>query len=274
MKYCKRCGLRVEDNTSLCPKCGGMDFVSEEEKARMSNGQSAPNRRPAQNPGMGANRPVRPNGTQPARPQGGQQMGGQQMGGQQRPMQGQSGMNNGQQRPIQGGQQRPVQGQVGQRPMQGQGGQQRPIQNAGAQDLGGYGNNTQNGGYNQSGYNQQSGYVDNIDTMDEQDVFNTEIPETVEDAKKKKKKEKAAKKPKAPTDSSVVTMKDWLVLWFKLIVPILNIVCIIQILTDKNGKYNESMKNYVKAYLIMSVISLIAGIAGSFAVTALIGSMS
>lgn len=262
MKYCKRCGMRVDDMTSLCTKCGGMDFMSEEEKARMSNGQAAPNRRPAQNPGMGANRPVRPNGTQPARPQG-------------QPMQG------GQQRPMQGGQQRPVQGQG--QPMQG--GQrpnlQKPVNNgqAAGQGIGGY--NPNGGqqrpvqGQNQGGYDTQpqGGYDTQPQGMEEQDMLGDDMPMTVEEAKKKKKKEKAPKQPRTVADAATVTVKDWLILWFKLIIPILNIVVIIQVLTDKNGKYNESVRNYIKAYLIMFAISLVAGLAGSFAVTALIGSM-
>ena len=253
MKYCSRCGLRVEDNTSLCSKCGGMDFMSEEEKMRMSNGQAAPNRRPAQNPGMGANRPVRPNGTQPTRPQG-QNMAGQ------RPM------NN-------GGQQ-----MGGQRPMQNGGqpmGGQRPTLAKGPQgqqanaDLGGYNSNMQNAGYQQNMYDDNQG-------MNDADVFNTDMPETVDNSKKNKKKEKAPKQPKEArpqADAATVSVKDWLILWFKLIIPILNIIVIIQILTDKNGKYNESIRNYVKAYMIMFAISLVAGLAGSAAVTALIGSM-
>ena len=266
MKYCSRCGLRVEDNTSLCSKCGGMDFMSEEEKMRMSNGQAAPNRRPAQNPGMGANRPVRPNGTQPTRPQGqnmaGQRPmnnGGQQMGGQ-RPMQN-GGQPMGGQRPMQNG----GQPMGGQRPTLAKGPQG---QQANA-DLGGYNSNMQNAGYQQNMYDDNQG-------MNDADVFNTDMPETVDNSKKKKKKEKAPKQPKEArpqADAATVSVKDWLILWFKLIIPILNIIVIIQILTDKNGKYNESIRNYVKAYMIMFAISLVAGLAGSAAVTALIGSM-
>lgn len=284
MRFCARCRKEIGDNETYCSRCGSTQFIDgqrPQQQTQQPGGQMQG--RPMQGQ-MQSNRPMMNNGQMQGRPAA--QFNGQQPMGA-RPMQNQP---QGQyQNQMQG---RPMQNnnQMYQQQMQ-QNHQQ--IQYNGQQPQGNYGGYQQQQPANNGGYNQQpvnnGGYTsaDFVDTPEQ-----TEKPK-----KKlfsgKSKKEKMYEEMKQmgqqaqtnhsvsdPTDAKtaqfnnmqeqtnnivkqaaiqtgtgIITVFDWILTMILMMIPIVNIVYIVKTLLNKT--VNPSKKNYVKAYLVWYVISLL-----------------
>ena len=254
MKQCRTCGTKLPDNVVTCTRCGSNDLVtvgqSQQGGMRPQGQQMQGGMRPQGQQMQGG---MRPQGQQGMRPQG-QQMGGmrpqpgQQMQGGMRPQ----GQQNGGMRPQQPGQQ-----MGGMRP-QGQ-------QNNGFDN--GY-------GQNQNQMNNDYGLPNDFDINGDAEV----------DLSKKKKglfgkgnkaqnnnnntgfgmTEQQNPMQSAPNDMNVamqaggypvITVGQWVIMFIQLIIPIWNIIFIVKTLTNKHE--NPTKQNYLKAYLIIFVISMI-----------------
>ncbi len=242
MKTCTRCKTLLPDTADICTRCGGIDLV-----------EAQPNQRPQPQ-------------AQP-RPQG------PQMQGQPRP-----------QGPNMQGQPMRPQPQAQPRP-QGQPGMGQPMRPQGPQNqFNPQGEFEQPNQFN-GGDNQWGGQVDFDPNAEPQGKGKKGFGKKDKQPKEKKPKKEKVKNT-APVDSMgdmsgmgvdpmtnnvttpnvngafmPITIGKWLLLWLQLCVPIWNIILIIKTLT--NPHEDPTLKNYIKAYLIMLVISLVLGIASS-----------
>lgn len=302
MKVCKRCGAQLPDTAESCTRCGSVELAYPQ-RPQM---QGQPVRPQMQGqPRPQGNQPVRPQMQGQPRPQmQGQprpQMQGQprpQMQGQPRPqMNGQAGMNN-QMNMNMGSQARannfdPMQGQMNKT-------QNTEMNN----NMGMMHNQTQNN-FNQQGFE--------TDQFGNEVSFDPNFQAKPEKKKglfggKKGKTDKSAKQPKNTNENTnnqfndnpfeennqfapqgnnngafntpvnngqfaTVTVARWLIIWVQMIIPIWNIIFIIKTLSDSHE--DPTIKNYIKAYLIILVISLILGIGSSVLLTSImVGALS
>lgn len=284
MKICGKCGFVVADENEYCPRCGSGNLrYKPDQPQQAQRPQPMPNGGMRQNPGQTGqggygvqpgqggyggqpvNRPMQP---QPARPQS---------------MPGQPGR----QQPMPGQQRQPAYPQNHQNPgyqprpnmapkpgNQQPGGQPRPMPN-------GYQQNGQPARRPQQAPQQNNEY--GADRFIGDDQFNIDDDNGFEDAavgkkrgNKKVKPPKPPKKPKQPKQpkqdaqpgyaedggmgygdaemAPVMSVKDWLLFFIKMIIPIYNIIVVVKALT---GSYNPNLTSYVKTMLIMTAITLL-----------------
>lgn len=284
MKICGKCGLVVPDDNEYCPRCGSGNLRHKPDQPQQAQRpQPMPNGGMRQNPGQPGqggygvqpgqggyggqpvNRPMQP---QPARPQPmpGQPGRPQSMPGQQRqPAYPQNPQN-------QGYQPRPNMAPQPGNPQPG--GQPRPMPN-------GYQQNGQPVRRPQPAPKQNNEY--GADQFIGDDQFNIDDDNGFEDAavgkKRGSKKVKPPKQPKQPKPSKqpqqaqqagytedgvmgygdaemapVMSVKDWVLFFIKMIIPIYNIIVVVKALT---GSYNPNLTSYVKTMLIMTAITLL-----------------
>lgn len=278
MKICGKCGLVVPDDNEYCPRCGSGNLrYKPDQPQQAQRPQPMPNggmrQTPGQpcQPGQGGygwqpvNRPMQP---QPGRtqPMPGQPGRPQPMPGQQRqPAYPQNPQN-------QGYQPRPNMAQQPANPQPG--GQPRPMSN-------GYQQNGQSVRRPQPAPKQNNEY--GADQFIGDDQFNIDDDNGFEDAavgkKRGNKKVKPPKQPKQPKKSKqdaqpgyaddggmgygdaemapVMSVKDWLLFFVKMFIPIYNIIVVVKALT---GSYNPNLTSYVKTMLIMVAISMLIAI--------------
>lgn len=235
-----------------------------------------------------------PQGQQPNRnvqqrpPQGQPPMGGPQ-GQQMRPPQGQPPMGGPQGQPMnngyqnQGPQGQPMRGPQGQPPMGGPQGQP---------PMGGPQGQPMNNGYpNMGPQNQFNNDFMNPNDQNMQPGKKGLFGKKGNKPPKQPKAPKPPKQPKAPKQmgangpmpgqmpgqpqqmdqfegpmDTVVSIKDWLILLVKMMIPILNIIVIIGAWTGK--PMNESVRNYLKLYTFVLVIGVVAAFGLSTMITA------
>lgn len=289
MKICGKCGFVVADENEYCSRCGSGNLRYKPDQPQqaqrpqpMSNGGMRQNPgQPGQGgygvqPGQGGyggkpvNRPMQPQ-PQPVRtqPMPGQPGRPQPMPGQQRqPAYPQNPQN-------QGYQPRPNMAQQPGNPQPG--GQHRPMPN-------GYQQNGQPVRRPQLAPQQNNEY--GTDQFIGEDQFNIDDDNGFEDAavgkKRGNKKVKPPKQPKQPKQpkppkqsqqaqqngyaegggmgygdaemAPVMSVKDWVLFFIKMIIPIYNIIVVVKALT---GSYNPNLTSYVKTMLIMTAITLL-----------------
>lgn len=283
MKICGKCGFVVADENEYCPRCGSGNLrYKPDQPQQAQRPQPMPNGGMRQNPGQPGqggygvqpgqggyggqpvNRPMQP---QPVRtqPMPGQPGRPQPMPGQQRqPAYPQNPQN-------QGYQPRPNMAQQPGNPQPG--GQPRPMPN-------GYQQNGQPVRRPQPAQKQNNEY--GADQFIGDDQFNIDDDNGFEDAavgkkrgNKKVKPPKQPKQPKSPKQSQqaqqngyaeggmgygdaemapVMSVKDWVLFFIKMIIPIYNIIVVVKALT---GSYNPNLTSYVKTMLIMTAITLL-----------------
>lgn len=294
MKICGKCGLVVPDDNEYCPRCGSGNLrYKPDQPQQAQRPQPMPNGGMRQNPGQPGqpgqpghggyggqpgqggyggqpvNRPMQPQPQpQPARPQ---QMPGQPGRPQQMP---------GQQRQPAYPQNPGYQPRPNMAPQPGNqqpGGQHRTMPN-------GYQQNGQPVRHPQPAPKQNNEY--GADQFIGDDQFNIDDDNGFEDAaagkRRGNKKVKPPKQPKQPKQSKqakqpqqdaqpgyaegggmgygdaemapVMSVKDWVMFFIKMIIPIYNIIVIVKALT---GSYNPNLTSYVKTMLIMTAISLL-----------------
>lgn len=280
MKICGKCGFVVADENEYCPRCGSGNLrYKPDQPQQAQRPQPMPNGGMRQNPGQPGqpgqggyggqpvNRPMQPQ-PQPVRPQPmpGQPARPQPMPGQQRqPAYPQNPQN-------QGYQPRPNMAQQPGNPQPG--GQPRPMPN-------GYQQNGQPVRRPQPAPKQNNEY--GADQFIGDDQFNIDDDNGFEDAavgkKRGNKKVKPPKQPKQPKKSKqdaqpgyaddggmgygdaemapVMSVKDWLLFFVKMFIPIYNIIVVVKALT---GSYNPNLTSYVKTMLIMVAISMLIAI--------------
>mgnify|MGYP004641745283 CR=1 FL=1 len=274
MKICGKCGFVVADENEYCPRCGSGNLrYKPDQPQQAQRPQPMPNGGMRQNPGQPGqggyggqpvNRPMQPQ-PQPVRPQPmpGQPGRPQPMPGQQRqPAYPQNPQN-------QGYQPRPNMAQQPGNPQPG--GQPRPMQN-------GYQQNGQPVRRPQPAPKQSNEY--GADQFIGDDQFNIDDDNGFEDAAVGKKRgNKKVKPPKQPKQSKqdaqhgyadaggmsygdaemapVMRVKDWLLFFVKMLIPIYNIIVVVKALT---GSYNPNLTSYVKTMLIMVAISMLIAI--------------
>lgn len=277
MKICGKCGFVVADENEYCPRCGSGNLrYKPDQPQQAQRPQPMPNGGMRQNPGQPGqpghggyggqpvNRPMQPQ-PQPVRPQPmpGQPGRPQPMPGQQRqPAYPQNPQN-------QGYQPRPNMAQQPGNPQPG--GQPRPMPN-------GYQQNGQPVRRPQPAPQQNNEY--GSDQFIGDDQFNIDDDNGFEDAavgkKRGNKKVKPPKQPKQPKQDAqpgyaddggmgygdaemapVMSVKDWLLFFVKMFIPIYNIIVVVKALT---GSYNPNLTSYVKTMLIMVAISMLIAI--------------
>lgn len=287
MKICGKCGFVVADENEYCPRCGSGNLrYKPDQPQQAQRPQPMPNSGMRQNPGQPGqggyggqpgqggyggqpvNRPMQP---QPVRPQPmpGQPGRPQPMPGQQRqPAHPQNPQN-------QGYQPRPNMAPQPGNPQPG--GQPRPMPN-------GYQQNGQPVRRPQPAQKQNNEY--GADQFIGDDQFNIDDDNGFEDAAVGKKRgSKKVKPPKQPKQSKqskqskqdaqpgyaddggmgygdaemapVMSVKDWLLFFVKMFIPIYNIIVVVKALT---GSYNPNLTSYVKTMLIMVAISMLIAI--------------
>lgn len=286
MKICGKCGFVVADENEYCPRCGSGNLrYKPDQPQQAQRPQPMPNGGMRQNPGQPGqsgygvqpgqggyggqpvNRPMQPQ-PQPARPQ---------------PMPGQPGRP----QPMPGQQRQPAypknpqnpgyQPRPNMAPKPGNpqpGGQPRPMPN-------GYQQNGQPVRRPQPTPKQNNEY--GADQFIGDDQFNIDDDNGFEDAavgkKRGSKKVKPPKQPKQPKPpkqpqqaqqagyaedggmgygdaemAPVMSVKDWVLFFIKMIIPIYNIIVVVKALT---GSYNPNLTSYVKTMLIMTAITLL-----------------
>ena len=277
MKICGKCGLVVTDDNEYCPRCGSGNLrYKQDQPQQAQRPQQMPNGGMRQNPGQPGHGGY---GGQPG--QGG--YGGQPVN---RPMQSQPQPVRPQPMPGQSGRPQPMPGQQRQTaypqntqnpgyqprpnvaPQPGNpqpGGQPRPIPN-------GYQQNGQPVRRPQPAQQQNNEY--GADQFIGDDQFNIDDDNGFEDAaigkKRGNKKVKPPKQPKQPQQAGyaedggmgygdaemapVMSVKDWLLFFIKMIIPIYNIIVVVKALT---GSYNPNLTSYVKTMLIMTAITML-----------------
>lgn len=286
MKVCKQCGQAVQDVETFCPRCGSGSLVADNAQRTAQrpvprpqqpmNGAAAPNQARQPQPAPPGYR--NPNAVRQP-PQAGQAPGRPMQAGQQRPVQpqGQPGQPQGQPRPVQPRPQgQPVPGMQQGQPQGAYRQAPRPAQ-YGGQPQGPQGQQGQPYPNNMEAHHQ----------FNQSDEFGMGGPMNAEMEPKKKKFGFGKKKqqtnpnmvdptmqggyaqPNAPQQApqmgnsygtpyapgnDVVTIKEWLFTFLKLMIPIYNIIFIIQSWKGRNG-VKESVSNYIKAYLIIMAIS-------------------
>lgn len=286
MKICGKCGLVVPDDNEYCPRCGSGNLRYKQDQTQQAQRpQPMPNGGMRQNPGQPGqggygvqpghggyggqpvNRPMQPQ-PQPVRPQPmpGQPGRPQPMPGQQRQQAYPKNLQN------QGYQPRP--NMAPQPGNQQPGGQPRPMPN-------GYQQNGQPARRPQQAPQQNNEY--GADQFIGDDQFNIDDDNGFEDAavgkkhgSKKVKPPKQHKQPKQSKQSQqpqqagyaedggmgygnaemapVMSVKDWVLFFIKMIIPIYNIIVVVKALT---GSYNPNLTSYVKTMLIMTAITLL-----------------
>ena len=297
MKVCKNCGQSVQDIESFCPRCGSREFISGGQ-----GGQRPPQRAPynpqndggaqpsqARTPQMAPPGYRHPNARPNTPPQGQQPN----RNVQQRPPQGQPPMGGPQGQPMnngyqnQGPQGQPMRGPQGQPPMGGPQGQ--PMQ--GYPNQGPQGQPMNNGYPNMGPQNQFNNDFMNPNDQNMQPGKKGLFGKKGNKPPKQPKAPKPPKQPKAPKQmgangpmpgqmpgqpqqmdqfegpmDTVVSIKDWLILLVKMMIPILNIIVIIGAWTGK--PMNESVRNYLKLYTFVLVIGVVAAFGLSTMITA------
>ena len=260
-------------------------------------GYRHPNARPNTPPqGQQPNRNVQQRPPQGQPPMGGPQV--QQM----RPPQGQPSMGGPQGQPMnngyqnQGPQGQPMRGPQGQPPMGGPQGQP-PMGGPQGQPMQGYPNQGPQGQPMNNGYpnmgpqNQFNNDFMNPNDQNMQPGKKGLFGKKGNKPPKQLKAPKPPKQPKAPKQmgangpmpgqmpgqpqqmdqfegpmDTVVSIKDWLILLVKMMIPILNIIVIIGAWTGK--PMNESVRNYLKLYTFVLVIGVVAAFGLSTMITA------
>lgn len=270
MKVCKNCGQSVQDIESFCPRCGSREFISGGQ-----GGQRPPQRAPYNPQNDGGAQPSQARTPQMAPP------------GYRHPNARPNTPPQGQQ-PNRNMQQRPPQGQA---PMGGpQGQQMRPPQ--GQPPMGGPQGQPMNNGYpNMGPQNQFNNDFMNPNDQNMQPGKKGLFGKKGNKPPKQPKAPKPPKQPKAPKQmgangpmpgqmpgqpqqmdqfegpmDTVVSIKDWLILLVKMMIPILNIIVIIGAWTGK--PMNESVRNYLKLYTFVLVIGVVAAFGLSTMITA------
>lgn len=283
MKVCKNCGQSVQDIESFCPRCGSREFISGGQ-----GGQRPPQRAPYNPQNDGGAQPSQARTPQMA-PPGYRHPNARPN----TPPQGQQPNRNVQQRPPQG--QPPMGGPQGQqmRPPQGQppmgGPQGQPMQ--GYPNQGPQGQPMNNGYPNMGPQNQFNNDFMNPNDQNMQPGKKGLFGKKGNKPPKQPKAPKPPKQPKAPKQmgangpmpgqmpgqpqqmdqfegpmDTVVSIKDWLILLVKMMIPILNIIVIIGAWTGK--PMNESVRNYLKLYTFVLVIGIVAAFGLSTMITA------
>lgn len=241
MLQCNRCRMQLPDGTERCTRCGGTVLTPIQSPPQHQQNQQAVARNGNQPRQVQGYQAPRPNpGQRPQRPNMQQRQHGQQ--GAQRPV------NNGQN--MQNTRQN-VQGQQTQLNMHRQTMyQQQPINNNDTYFGDGFDTNFEDGfDENTNMFNSDVG---------QQVQQNQQLQQNQHGQKNQKQNPKVSKIKQQSKDGS--SMVDWIITMVLLLIPIVNIIYIVKVLSKKSTE-PDYKKNYIKAFLIyfivMSVLSFI-----------------